>query len=299
LKAVAHRERLNVRARDWAPAQSIDDMDKNGVRTAMLSITNPGLWFGDREATRRLARECNEYGAKLVRDHPGRFGLFAAIPMPDIEASLREITHAFDQLGCDGIGLFTNYGDKWLGHADFAPVFEELNRRKALVFTHPSAADCCGNLIAEVPASLIEYGTDTTRAIASLLFTGTAARYPDIRVTFSHGGGTLPFLIERFLRLERTTPAVAKLLPRGLLFELRKFHYDLASVTHPIPLAALLKLVPVSQILFGTDFPSAGTIDTSLKALHAFGLDAADLRAIERDNAVRLLPHFANGSGRI
>ena len=130
----------------WTPARSIEDMDRGGVAAAMVSITNPGLWFGDAPMTRRLARACNDYGATLVRDHPARFGLFAAMPLPDVDGTLREIEYAFDTLKADGIGLFTSYGDRWLGHADFRPVMEELHRRKAVVHVHPTAANCCRNL---------------------------------------------------------------------------------------------------------------------------------------------------------
>ena len=207
----------------------------------------------------------------MIQDYPSRFGLFAAMPMPAIDATLREIEYAFDTLKSDGIGLFTSYGDKWLGNAAFVPVFEELNRRKALVFTHPTAANCCANLIAEVPPPMVEYGTDTTRAIASLLFTGTAGRFPDIRFIFSHAGGTAPYLTERFIRSERNLKDRAQRFPKGVLYELKKFYYDVALTANPVPLAALLKLVPVSQVLFGTDFPSGGSIEAGVKGL-------ADLR---------------------
>jgi 6-methylsalicylate decarboxylase len=135
----------------WTPAQSIEDMDRGGVAAAVVSITNPGLWFGDRSATARLARACNEYGARLVQDHPLRFGLFAAMPLPDVDATLKEIGYACDTLEADGIGLFTSYGDMWLGNAAFRPVMEELNRRKAVVHVHPTAA----NLLQE---SRLRYG---------------------------------------------------------------------------------------------------------------------------------------------
>ena len=291
LAEVATKERLNVRTRDWMPAKSIEDMDKAGVAIAVASITNPGLWFGDNDATRRLTRECNDYTAKMIQDHPDRFGLFAAMPMPAVDATLREIEYAYDTLKSDGIGLFTSYGDKWLGNALFAPVFEELNRRKALVFTHPTAANCCGNLIAEVPPAIVEYGTDTTRAIASLLFTGTAARFPDIRFIFSHAGGTAPYLTERFIRLERNVKDQAQRLPKGVMHELKKFHYDVAFAANPVPLAALLKLVPVSQVLFGSDFPTSPSED-SVKGLADYSFSVSDLLAIERENALRLLPRL-------
>lgn len=292
LAAVSTRERLNPRARDWTPAQSIEEMDRNGVATSMLSITNPGLWFGDNGATKSLCRDCNEKLAGLVSDHRPRFGSFAAMPLPDVDATLHEISFALDQLKCDGVGLFTSYGDKWLGDPAFNPVYEELNRRKALVFVHPTAPNCCGNLIPDVPASLIEYGTDTSRAIASLLFTGTAARFPDIRFIFSHAGGTAPYLILRFERLERTMKEREQRLPRGLLHELRKFHYDTALSTSPVTLGALLKLVPITQVLFGTDFPSGGNMADGVKGLAECGFSAGDLHAIERDNALRLLPRL-------
>ncbi len=290
--AVATRERLNPRARDWTAAQSIDEMDRNGVAASMLSITNPGLFFGDGEATRALSRDCNEHLARLVGDQRGRFGGFAAMPLPDVDATLREIAYALDELKCEGIGLFTSYAGKWLGDPAFNPVYEELDRRKALVFVHPTAPECCGNLIPDVPASLIEYGTDTSRAIASLLFTGTAARDPGIRFIFSHAGGTAPYLILRFERLERTMKEREHRLPRGMMHELRKFHYDTALATSPVTLGALLKLVPVSQVLFGTDFPSGGDMADGVKGLAECGFSATELRAIERENALRLVPRL-------
>src|SRR6478735_10203050 len=149
----------------WTPEKSIDDMDRAGVAGAVVSITNPGLWFGDAAATRRLARACNEYGAKLVQDHPTRFGLFAAMPLPDVDAALAEVAYAYDTLKADGVGLFTSYEDKWLGHASFRPLMEELNRRRAVVHVHPTAAACCRNLGYGVAPGTMEYGTDTTRAI--------------------------------------------------------------------------------------------------------------------------------------
>jgi 6-methylsalicylate decarboxylase len=146
----------------WSVEMSIEEMDRNGIATAITSLAQPGVWFGDVDEGRRLARECNEWGARMVRDHPGRFGLFVAIPLPDAEGSLREIEYALDVLKADGIGLFTSYRDKYFGDPSFAPVFDELNRRKALVYTHPIAPDCCKSLVPGVPASTIEYATDTT-----------------------------------------------------------------------------------------------------------------------------------------
>ncbi|HEV8437670.1 MAG TPA: amidohydrolase family protein [Methylomirabilota bacterium] len=276
---------------EWTPAKSIEDMDRAGVATSITSITQPGVWFGDAAAARRLARECNEYAARLVSDYPARFGMFAVVPTPDTDGSLAEIAYALDVLKADGIGLLTSYGDKWLGDLAFIPVMAELNRRKAVVYTHPTTANCCRNLVPDVPPSIIEWGTDTTRTIASLVFSGASVRFPDIQFIFSHGGGTMPFLTERFIRLPLANKELQARLPNGVAHELRRFHYDTAQAAHPMALASLLKLVPVSRVLFGTDFPFR-TSEDHVKGLTEYGLSAADLRAIDRDNALRLLPRL-------
>lgn len=276
---------------DWTPAKSIDDMDKAGVATSVTSITTPGVRMGDDATARRLARERNEYTAKLVSDHHGRFGMFAVVPMPDVDGTLQEIAYALDVLKADGIGFITSFGDKWLGDPAFAPVMDELHRRKAVVYTHPTAANCCRNLIPDVTDAVIEYGTDTTRTIASLLFSGTAARCPDIRFIFSHAGGTLPFLTERFTRLPLVNKSLEAKVPNGALYELKRFYYDVAQAAHPMALASLLKLVPVSQVLFGTDYPFRTSAD-HVKGLAEYGFSASDLRAIDRDNALRLMPRL-------
>jgi len=277
--------------RDWTPEKSLADMDRAGVATALTSITTPATRFLDDSGARKVARECNEYSAKLGADSRGRFGTFAAMPMPHVEATLQEIAYALDTLKADGIALLTSYGDKWLGDPAFAPVMSELNRRKAVVYTHPTTANCCGNLLPDVPESIIEWGTDTTRTIASLVFSGTAARCPDVKWIFSHGGGTLPFLTERFVRLPATNKNLAPRVPNGVEHELRRFHYDTAQAAHPYALASLTKLVPVSQIVFGTDFPYRTAAD-HVKGLTGYGFSASDLLAIDRENAVRLMPHL-------
>jgi predicted TIM-barrel fold metal-dependent hydrolase len=271
----------------WTVQNSLDDMAKSGVAKAMLSITTPGLWFGDVSFASQMARASNDYGAGLVQQNPGKFGYFAALPLPDIDASLKEIAYAYDVLHADGIAMFTSYGGKWLGDPAFAPVFAELNRRKAVVFTHPTTAACCGNLIPFIPDPAIEYGTDTTRTIASLVFSGTAAQYPDVKLVFSHAGGTMPVLIERFQFIARDPAMLAK-TGGGLLPLLRRFYYDTAQAANPTAMGALRSLIPVSQILFGTDYPYR-LAGEHVEGLAGCGFAAAELAAIDRSNVERLL----------
>ena len=274
----------------WTPARSLEAMDQAGVQTAMLSLAStPGVWFdaGAAEAT-RMARLCNEYGAQMVRDHPGRFGLFATLPMLDTEASLAEIDYALGTLKADGFGLQTNYGDKWPGDAAYRPVFEELNRRKALVYFHPLVASCCARLSVGTFPAVIEVPHDTTRAVASLLLSGSLARYRDIRWLFSHAGGTVPMLAGRMDYFFRNQKNIHEIAPQGVEAEFRRLHYDTANATHPASMAALLKLVPGSQVVFGSDYPYVPIADQAA-ALRNLGLDPSLVAAIEGGNARRLL----------
>jgi 6-methylsalicylate decarboxylase len=274
----------------WTPEKSIEDLDRAGTAAAMISITNPGLWFGDNQATNRVARACNEYGAKLVQQYPTRFGLFAAMPLPDIDATLKEIAYAYDVLKVDGVGLFTSYGDTWLGNAAFRPVMEELNRRRAVVHVHPTAANCCRNLAYGTAPGSIEYGTDTTRAIIGVTFNGDTTRHPDIRFIWSHAGGSVPFLAGR---IDGASGTAKDRMPAGFMAEAKKFYYDTAGAANRGAIASLLELVSSSQILFGTDFPPGGTNLDLAKAVGELGFfKENDLRLIERENAVRLLPRL-------
>lgn len=285
VKAIAHRR--ETRVPDWSPQRSLDELDGAGIATAMLSLVNPGPWFGDAAEARRLSRIANDYGARLVRDHPGRFGLFASIPLPDTEGSLREIEYAYGMLKADGIALVTNYDGHYLGDATFAPVWQELDRRKAVIYTHPIQGACCRDVKDDVSSSTLEYATDTSRTMASVLFSGTAVRYPNIRWIFSHGGGTVPFLLSRFTVAEANMKDKSR-LPNGVIAELRKFYYDTAQANHPGALAALMKLIPVPQVVFGTDYPFRRAAE-ELAGITNYGFSPTDVRAIERENALRLL----------
>jgi predicted TIM-barrel fold metal-dependent hydrolase len=288
-----HKRPHNALQASWSPAQSLEEMDRNGVRAAVLSLpSTPGLWFdAGTEAAVRMARTCNEYGARMVSDHPDRFGLFATLPMVDVEASLKELEYALDTLKADGVGLQTNYGDKWPGDPTFRPVFEELNRRKAVVYFHPLAASCCGALSVGIFPAVIEVPHDTTRAVVSLLLSGSLARYRDIRWLFSHAGGTVPMLAGRIEYFTQMRKDAGDFAPQGVEHELQRLHYDTANATHPASMAALLKLVPAAQVVFGTDYPYVPTGPQN-GALHRLGLPAAELEAIESGNALRLVPRL-------
>jgi predicted TIM-barrel fold metal-dependent hydrolase len=277
---------------EWTPGRALEEIDRHGIATAITSISTPGIWFGEASAARTLARECNEYAAQLARDHPGRFGNFAAIPLPDVEGSLREIEYALDVLGADGIGILTSYADKWPGDPAFAPVFDELERRKAVVFVHPTAPACCRNLIPGIPPAITEFLFDTTRAVMSLLVGGTFRRCPNIRFIFCHAGGTMTVLSSRIDAFVKRHPELSDLLPDGALPELRRLYYDLANSVNAPAFRAVTALVPATQLLFGSDFPYV-PIGVTAGGISRLDLDPQTQKAIERENALRLFPRYA------
>ncbi len=275
---------------NWSPQKSLDDMDQAGIATSMTSPTLPAVGFLPPAEAAAVARASNEYARQLADQYPGRFGVFALLPMPHVDETLKEIEYALDVLKADGVAFMTSYADKFLGDPAFAPVMNELNRRKVTAYTHPNEPACCRNLNSGVPSVIIEYGTDTTRTIASLIFSGTAQRCPDINFIFSHAGGTIGALTERFNTQAVNIPG---LKARGFNYDvvmglLKRFYYDTAQASNPIAMAALTRLVETRQIVFGTDYPYRTGIDHVRGLSQIFG--ASDLRAIERENALRILP---------
>ncbi|NQU69961.1 MAG: amidohydrolase [Rhodospirillales bacterium] len=276
--------------RDWTLQRTVEEMDRNDVDTAMLSLSPPGIHRGTAEKNRNLARTVNDHAATLRAGQPNRFGHFATVPMPDIDGTLTEIDHALDVLGADGIQLMTSYGDRWPGHPDFNVVFDELNRRKAVVFIHPLEPDCCAGIIDWVPPVLSEFTQDTARCVYSLLFSGTLARCPDIRFIFCHAGGAVPVTAGR-AELMGLNNMFVEHLPNGIDHELQRLYYDVALAGSRPALAALFAFVPVSQVLLGSDYPFGATADP-IRGLEEFGLDASDLKEIYRGNAERLIPRL-------
>jgi predicted TIM-barrel fold metal-dependent hydrolase len=268
---------------------SLEAMDKNGIATAITSISTVIVRPNEPQAAHALARDSNEFATRLAGDHKGRFGTFALLPLPHVEECLKEIDYAANTLKCDGFKLQTNYEDKWPGDPAFAPVFDELNRRKATIFFHPTVCARCMDLLPGINAPLMEYPFDTTRAIASLMFGGTFRRCPDINFIFAHGGGTMPMLAHRIGGLVKRRKDLADQLPNGILPVLQKLNFDVVSVTNPPAMSALLKLTTPKRLLFGSDCPYVPIEDT-VDELQQMGLSTADLAAIERGNALALMP---------
>src|SRR5262245_62078511 len=286
----------------WTPKHSLDLMDKYGISLAMIS--NPGASTAAYDGTAKgneAARRSNEYGANLVSENPKRFGLFAAIPMNNTDGALKEIEYALDMLKADGFQIGSSTIDKWPGDPQYLPIFQELHRRKATVFIHPFVNKCCKTLMPAIPESVVEYDFDTTRAVTSMLYNGTLSSCPDLRVIVNHSGAAVPALAGRikdrvpgaqtskFGTAKTNSDGINPKIPKGVFYELRKLYYECAHAAYPFPIAALMKLVPSTQILFGTDYP-AEPMESTVDHLPENNLAADVQRAMNRENAERLFP---------
>lgn len=272
----------------WTPQRSLDAMDRAGVEMAILSISAPGVDFGDPSDAVQLARDCNDYAANLTRRHPGRFRFFAALPTHSADVAMAEAERALDTLGAAGVVLLTNYGGQYLGEPRFAPLFDWLNRRSAIVYVHPTSATCCAGLVPEVADPLIEFPVDTGRTITSLLWSGTLSRAPSIRFIFSHGGGILPMVASRISAMGIINPELRRRVPEGPAAALARLYVDTASVEARPALAALRAWLTERQILYGTDYPW-GDPARALASLGSAGLEPDLLARIQRTNALELL----------
>lgn len=280
---------------EWSPQISLEAMDRHGITAAITSISAPGVWFGDQAEANKLARLCNEYAAQMKRDHPGRFGFFAILPLPGTDDSLREIEYAFKALNADGVVLTTNYSGLYPGEDVFRPVLDELNRRKAVVFFHPAAGNY-PNPLPHIPIPSLEFPFETTRAIVSLLYSGALTRTHDARYVFSHAGGALPFLASRIARLA-VREDFKKAVPDGVPAELRRLFFDTALSANLLAFEPMRRVAPLTNIIFGSDYPHAGepTMAATLQGLSEINLSQSEIEGVRYKNAAALFPRLGLG----
>ena len=282
----------------WSIEQQLELMDRNGIASVIHSVASPGCYFGDIEFAKRVARECNEGAARMVADRPDKFGAFALLPLPDVNGAIGETEYALDTLKLDGICLLTHVGTRHLGQPEDDELLAELDRRSAVVFIHPLRNQAKNMPEFAYPAGLTELVLDTTRAVHNMLWNGTFKKFPNIRWIMPHGGGTIPFLTYRLSQMDHTRPD--RLIGGTVANTLRSLYYDVAEICAPAPLKALMAVADPARILFGSDYPFSRhrtpeqDVSDLIAGFEAFdGWTAAERRAIERDNALKLLPRLA------
>ena len=284
LKEIGITTAGNVPFPNWVIEDSLAAMDSLGIAIAITSISSPGIYFGDHNFAETLARQCNEFSAQLIKNHPKRFGAFAIIPWTSASAAVDELKYAVDELNLDGVGLLSSIDGHYLGDPDFTNLYAELNRRKTVVFIHPNSPPQEKLPINDTRAAVLEFVFDTTRAVANMLYNGIFKRYPDIKFIVPHAGGTVPYVAGRMTMGNYRA-----------IEQLKTLYYDIALSSTPFTLRSLQELVPTSHILFGSDFPflPKPMIKSTIKGLNEYdGFDEKIRAEIEQTNALSLFPRF-------
>jgi len=281
----------------WDAAGHVDLMDRLGIATSLLSVSSPGVDFSDLATARRVARQVNDDGRRVVEEHPGRFGLFGSLPLMDVGAAVAELDHCYDDLDVDGVVLLTHTGDRYLGDPELEPLFDELDRRRARVFVHPTSPVCWEPVSFGRTRAMVEFLFDTSRAVVNMVLNGTVARHPDIELIVPHAGATLPVLADRVAAfafvLQDLDPAT------DVYRDLGRLHFDLAGFPVPRQLDAVLALTTADHLHYGSDFPFTpdavvGMLADALDPVEgAAGPVVGGLRA----NTERLFPRLAGSSG--
>jgi predicted TIM-barrel fold metal-dependent hydrolase len=280
----------------WSKESALSYMDDAGIDIAITSISTPGVHMGDDAAARDLARRVNELSAGLMQERPDRFGGFAALPLPDVDGALRELEYSLDVLKLDGVVLFSNARGIYPGDARFRPLFDELQRRGAVVFVHPSSSPDPAARSLGLPDTLIDFTADTTRAVAQLHYGNIFARTPNVKYIFAHAGGTIPYLAARFSVVDEMN-VIPGAEQRGTAADtLRRLYWDTA-VSWRAPILKMLRsVVGMGQVLFGSDYPYLRR-DLAVACRHEVEtnaeLDREESRAVLAGNALKLFPRLA------
>lgn len=288
----------------WSVEYTLEEMDKNGIEKGILSLSDPGVDFHDQAWASHLARIVNEYTARLMSDYPARFGGFAFLPLPYVDDALRELEYSLDTLKLDGVVLLSNLDDKYLGDPEWDVLFAELNRRKAVVFVHPTNSMPTLASKLQVPSFVFDFPVNTSRAMIQMMTSGTFERYRDCRYIFPHAGAFIPYIAKRLeYAWERTKgtpkfPQLAAGTPRGIAATLQDLYYDTALSYGPATLALLQQYAGPDHVLYGSDWPfSERWLGEGVQAIGTYlGVNQQTRSAVERDNALALLNYGAGAS---
>lgn len=225
-------------------------MDQAGVKTSVLTLAAP------QPTSAKVVRSANEAAAKLKQRHPGRFLFCAALPLPDVDAAIREAIYALDTLKADGIKLATNVNGQYLGAPELDTLFSVLNERKAVIILHPHRPEPVNRqVMQQTPLAMQEYLSETTRAVANMISRNVLARYHDIKVVVPHCGAYLPLAIPRMKSL---TPVMqANKIVGEIDYEanLAALYYDLAGAHSPEVIRMMLTITTPDHLLYGSDYP--------------------------------------------
>lgn len=303
----------------WQPQMSLDIMDRRGINRAILSAPVP-LHFLSPDQTTAMAATINHFGEDCLKRWPDRFGYFASLPLPDVQAAVSEATAALDRRGAAGVTMLSNHAGLYQGDPQLDPLYAELDRRQAIAFIHPAVytgdryptEPGAGSPVPGIQPSQLEFGFDTTRAVANLIFNQVDRRFPGVRFVFTHSSACVPSILHKLLdrrpmvdaytshiRDHGTPPPVADLLHQLHTAEttarerIRWLYFDTALSSAESTLDALTAITATDHILLGTDFPFGQEIGLryTLDGIRDYPRFAAEQhKLVLESNANSLLP---------
>ena len=248
-------------------------MDEAGVETSVLTLAAP------QPSSAEVVRQTNEAAARIKREHPGRFLFCAALPLPDVNAAIREAIYALDTLKADGIKLATNVRNseshqaclngrvvtdedevnvsgQYLGAPELDTLFSVLNERRAVIILHPHRPEPVNRqVMQQTPLAMQEYLSETTRAVTNMISRNVLARYNHIKVVVPHCGAYLPLAIPRMKSLTPVMQANKMVGEIDYEANLRTIYYDLAGAHSPEVIRMLLTITTPDHLLYGSDYP--------------------------------------------
>ena len=240
----------------WDAGRHIAFMDSVDIRTAVLTMPAPQPYYGDAEESAECIRRVNEVSARVKQDYPDRFKFCAALPLPDVDAAIREAIYALDTLGADGVKLATNSRGQYLGDEALDPLMEVLNERHTVIIIHPHRpTPYPERIIATTPLAMYEYPAETTRAVVNMLAKNILVRYPNLKVVVPHCGSFLPLALPRMKSILPAMVAQDYMQPIDWEANLSRLYFDLAGNPTPEVLHSLLTITTPDHILYGSDYP--------------------------------------------
>ncbi|MGW2661652.1 amidohydrolase family protein [Nocardia tengchongensis] len=283
---------------NWSEPMALDFMDRRGIRAGLLSLSTPGVYFGDVAEARKWSREINEYSADVVRRNPDRFGFFATLTLPDVEGALAEAEYALDTLHADGIVLLANNDGRYLGDPEFEPLLQFLHDRQAVVFVHPGELPAAP--VPGIPTFAADFLLDTTRTAINLILSGRMSKYSGIKFILAHAGGFVPYIAYRVKLVMFATNTVVPQLDdsddpvAAYKAVLRQFYYDIALSGTPAALPSLLAVADPSHITYGSDFPFAPEAAVAFidNEYEKYPLEEVLRAAIDHGNSEALFPRL-------
>ena len=240
----------------WDVGAHLKFMDEAGIECSILTMPAPQPYFDDTAECQQTTRRYNEYCAKLKADYPGRFRFCASLPLPDVDAAIREAVYALDTLEADGVKLATNSRGQYLGDEELDPLMEVLNERHSVIIIHPhKPVPVNEELMAALPPAPYEYPAETTRAVLNMLVRNVLVRYPHVKVVVPHCGSFLPLAILRMNAILPALQAKGKVGEVDVEANLSRLYYDLAGAASPTVIRSMLTVTTPDHILYGSDYP--------------------------------------------